>query len=57
MYIVKHRVRSDPPGQWRRSDSFLDRPAAEAFVVALARERPDLEATRIESEGERPACS
>jgi hypothetical protein len=57
MFHVLHRDRTDPPGHWHRSGPFEDRQAAEAFVAALARERPDLEDTRIESEDERPACS
>ena len=57
MFIVKHRDRTDPPGQWTRSGPFEDRQAAEAFVAQLARERPELEETRIEAEDERLFCS
>ena len=57
MYYVLHRDRGDTPGEWRRSGPFEDRPAAEAFVAALARARPGLEGTRIQTEEERPACS
>ena len=57
MFIVKHRDRTDPPGQWTRSGPFEDRQAAEAFVARLAREHPELEDTRIEVEDERLACS
>ncbi|MCU0936130.1 MAG: hypothetical protein MUF66_08680 [Gammaproteobacteria bacterium] len=57
MYVVRHRDRNDPPGQWSRSGPFVDREAAEAFVARLAREHSDLEDTRIEAEDERLACS
>jgi hypothetical protein len=57
MYDVLHRDRTDPPGHWRRSGPFEDRPAAEAFVAALARDHPDLEGARVEAEDDRPACS
>ena len=57
MYLVKHRERSDPPGQWTRAGPFEDLEAAEAFVQALAREHPELEETRVEVEDEGVVCS
>ncbi len=57
MFIVRHRDRTEPPGQWTRSGPFEDREAAEAFVAELVREHPLLEETRIEAEDERLACS
>ncbi len=57
MFIVRHRDRTDPPGQWTRSGPFEDRDAAEAFVAQLGRERPALEDTRIEADEERVFCS
>jgi hypothetical protein len=57
MFIVKHRDRTDPPGQWIRSGPFEDRRSAEAFVAQLARERPALEETRIDLQDERLFCS
>jgi hypothetical protein len=57
MFIVKHRDRTDPPGQWIRSGPFEDREAAEASIARLAREHPELEETRIEVEDERVFCS
>ena len=57
MFIVKHRDRTDPPGQWTRSGPFEDHQAAEAFVAQLAREHAALEETRIELQDERLFCS
>jgi hypothetical protein len=56
-YYVRYRYRGDPPGQWRRSESYDDRPAAQACADALSAGESDLEAAVVVGIDEEPACS
>jgi hypothetical protein len=54
---VRYRYRGDPPGQWRRSETFGDHPAAQAHADALLAREADVEAAVVVPLDDDLACS